>query len=680
MISGFVPTNYFITKSMELTRERKSGTLWFTKKLIVYYTYIFLKNEYIYKDQANKITRIFEDYINSMPPELHSDARSFFFPSTGLNNPSSSMFRLFKDFAGTKNFNNDKEEKEFYQLAKKYYFAFLMETGGQGKLNSHIQASLYKVDFNMTQIEDVISSFYKGEVHDMTRRINDYMSSLRNDRQVLYYYGFFHSKSSGATDEEFSSLTSIGELALKANYYELMAIWEHQKMKMISQPVTISLDKKYLNGKSFDPKQFAINRDPYYTISSWLNLASSMSQDEYKYLVSRLKKPITNKKDIKELTNCLNHAINTVESFKRKSESREKTEDFTKEIKKYLLGIRSDLRHDRSTAPLGMVSYSGKLISVNNHKKLDLLNRVNAIVSQYKNKRYASLFDRCEKELRRQFALRQQGADYELDLNVKIEWDMYNMKIEVPIMILSMLLVCDKGRDELFSFSNPKLVAKALSDEMPNIMKYLGLSNANSRAKALIKLKEAISTEDYSGYEEHDEISYIPLITKYIEDSAADLDRKVKTESKRPTIMDGEKRKRNTTLVSVLKAYNIKCFGTSISLKCECCGCETFITRTDEMFMEYHHLIPFNEYDGPDHYLNLFALCPMCHRKIHLAKDTLRQTMYRNISENNYRKITIDNRLQELKKEGILKSYHLDYLFNENAISKDTYDQLSSAS
>ena len=72
---------------------------------------------------------------------------------------------------------------------------------------------------------------------------NDMIAFIRNERQILYYYGYFHSKSTGATDFEFSSLTPIGELALKANANEFLIIWEPQKIKMISQPATADINQ-----------------------------------------------------------------------------------------------------------------------------------------------------------------------------------------------------------------------------------------------------------------------------------------------------------------------------------------------------------------------------------------------------------------------------------------------------
>jgi hypothetical protein len=90
---------------------------------------------------------------------------------------------------------------------------------------------------------------------------NDYMAFLRNERQILFYYGLFHSKSSGSNDKEFSSLTPVGELALKSNFYEFLSVWEHQKIKIewdmynIHIELPIILSNKVIDAIIFTLKQ-----------------------------------------------------------------------------------------------------------------------------------------------------------------------------------------------------------------------------------------------------------------------------------------------------------------------------------------------------------------------------------------------------------------------------------------
>ncbi|QTB24792.1 HNH endonuclease [Lysinibacillus sphaericus] len=65
---------------------------------------------------------------------------------------------------------------------------------------------------------------------------------------------------------------------------------------------------------------------------------------------------------------------------------------------------------------------------------------------------------------------------------------------------------------------------------------------------------------------------------------------------------------------------------------------ETFISETsNKMFMEAHHLIPLRnqnefEYDL-DIVQNIVSICPNCHRKIHLAKASEKQSILETLFE-----------------------------------------------
>ena len=51
---------------------------------------------------------------------------------------------------------------------------------------------------------------------------------------------------------------------------------------------------------------------------------------------------------------------------------------------------------------------------------------------------------------------------------------------------------------------------------------------------------------------------------------------------------------------------------------------KTFFTGDGNMYMEKHHLIPMEQYynfdKSIDHYSNIYALCPNCHKMIHIAQ------------------------------------------------------------
>ena len=252
---SLVPGNYFLTKSMEFTRDSVSGTLWYLKKYLVLYYNIFLTDGVSTEEGINNIINIFNNFINSLPQECQQDATDFFFPSeVDIRN----NYNKFTNFKGNKMFSNKSEENDYMNIVKKYYFVYLMQIGGQSKVKKYIREHLYKPDFNMEKLDDIINQYlieHPENSYNVMQIKNDYHASLRNERQILWYYGFVHSKSTGSSDIEFSSLTPVGEAAINADYNEFRIIWEHQKLKMISQPVTVLFSKiegnPYADGNIF---------------------------------------------------------------------------------------------------------------------------------------------------------------------------------------------------------------------------------------------------------------------------------------------------------------------------------------------------------------------------------------------------------------------------------------------
>ena len=54
------------------------------------------------------------------------------------------------------------------------------------------------------------------------------------------------------------SLTEVGQKFIEGNFFESLIIWEHQKLKMISQPPVIDISNVY-RYDSFKEEQFSIN-------------------------------------------------------------------------------------------------------------------------------------------------------------------------------------------------------------------------------------------------------------------------------------------------------------------------------------------------------------------------------------------------------------------------------------
>jgi 5-methylcytosine-specific restriction endonuclease McrA len=190
------------------------------------------------------------------------------------------------------------------------------------------------------------------------------------------------------------------------------------------------------------------------------------------------------------------------------------------------------------------------------------------------------------------------------------------------------------------------------------------------------KTLKALRNEEYKDIYVVDEARMDFILTDYVHESSEDLFRKIELESSKETGDYSSERKRNTTLVKLLKSYYTKL--DHDSLKCECCSDLAFITEKNGPYIEFHHLIPFSKLDGPDHYLNLYALCPNCHRKIHFIEISRKSDMYDNLDVNNYLRIDLLERLKTLHKDKLLKSYQMEFLLSEDAIDDDGYNYILS--
>lgn len=690
-LDSIVPGNYFITKSMELTKSQTSGTLWYTKKFIVLYYYIFLNGNINTLATVKEICDIFDSYISSLPDALQGKAKEYFYASHKVADLRNADFKLFGKFAGTKQFSSDTERIAYFESAKKYYFAFLMESGGQSGVNRWIKDQLYTDDFSYNKIDDIIiewaennrsnpnasnlwlKRYRKGEYEVAVSGMrNDYMAFVRNERQILFYYGFFHSKSSGSNDREFSSLTPMGELALHSNYYELIAVWEHQKIKMLSQPVNIEirgLEDSFISSTD----KFAVNLNPYLTILKSLKNSLGFSKEAYQYVISRLS--IYPNDGIDVSMQFIERVKRKVESFNRRADVA--TEDFNKEILKYILGIRSDLATDNQLNPLGLCKWDNRGLSITNYDKLDRVIKIYTTLCAYKVEKYNELFQRCADELKRQYRHNANALPYVLNPKIKIDWDMYNIHSDLLILLSSSTLVLEAKagkaltRDTLDNFVN------GVRSLCPNILRILGITSKVALKNELRNIVDVFENGNYGIYLEDNADEYQTSVTSYLDESLADLEQKIKDNSAMVSVYIDGVRKRNMVLIGLIKSYNLQKYATDGQLlKCECCGNPTFLTYKDESYVEYHHLIPFSEYDGPDHSLNIVALCPMCHRKLHYLKQEDKRELYDNVAINSYDSLSIEDRLVELFAEQKLKSYQLEFLLADNAIDENAYNRI----
>ena len=675
-IESITPSNYFITKSMEISKVKSSGTLWYTKKFLVLYDAIFISKKI---DKINGIREIrsnFENYINTLPESVKKEAEKFFFPK---NADLRGNFRSYNDFAGVIDINTDKNQ--YYSDVNKYYFIYLMGTGGQSGVKECIKENLYKPDFVVSKLEEIINNYKKNNPSkkiDVKREINDFHASLRNERQILFYYGYFHSRNNGVGgDEEFSSLTPIGELAVQANSKEFALIWEHQKIKMISQPVTVEFPA--IKGYNLCvAEKFKLNYSPYLSILKCIEKKGTLTPRFYDKVLSR-----SNNENIDDIIENYDKFENSIPEIEKYLEnfglrSEKESEDFEKEIKKYMLGIRDNLSKDNHENYFGVISSSkNNSWILNNKNKFERILKIYKQIEGYKLNKYKDLFINCEKELQKKYKSVYTGIDYEKNHRIKMAWDLYNIKGEKTIFLS--LILCDYIMykdidmnsikiDELFIYCN---------SFFKNLLKSLNLTKKQDIIKEIKFVFEMINNENLQEITYVEDYSLESVYTnKYSSLNIEDLRRKIDEVSIENTRASLE-RKRDMRIISLMKSlYLIEKSDENHLVACECCGEKTFLKNNGEPYIEYHHLIPFQIADGPDHFENIFGICPMCHRKIHYIKDDLKVELYSGFDKNNHMSKKIVTRLKDLYKINILKSYQLEYALSEQMITEDEYNSI----
>lgn len=726
-IDSLVPGNYAITKSMEISKVQESGTLWYMKKFLILYYYIFLSNKIYNKDFKDEIIYYFDYFILSLPNELQSYANQYFYSKNEFLNFKSENFKFFSSFV-INEFYNEKDRMDYMNKAKKLYFTLLMNSGGQSGIKKRFkdiiqnESYVYKPDeikniLEQCAIDEIIESgttkdnslksilskeildiindsiknnhklkkddintiikSYPNKQSSYNQIFNDVVAFIRNERQILYYYGYFHSKSLGTNDMEFSSLTPLGEVAINCNYYEFLSLWEHQKIKMISQPPNISINNVQISDKFL--KNFDISYTPYLDILTYLDKNKEFSTKEYQYIISRMKNNLSNAvKDFifKKAKYCIKEIESYIKRFNRDRDI--KDEDSRKELLKYILGIRNDIKNDKELNPLGCLEYSSNKVKVidNVYPKLKILLSIYKSLNTYKLSLNEELFSKCCTVLKN----KTYNNNFSLDEynKVKIDWDLYNISIDVFVLIGCMITIVILQQKYIYKdeFTLESIDINDISEKIlnlfPNICKIYKFNKVHIK-HIIREFNNAISTEHYDFFTNKD-IKTINTSEIIVHN---DLLNKLKKYSENNNFISIANRERNTQLVNLLKSFYLE-KENGKNIKCECCGQYGFIKENGFSYIEFHHLIPFNKAYGPDHYLNLVALCPLCHKKLHFINLNDKPNCYKDINENNYLNQNIVKRLQELNGQQILRSYHLEYLLADKAISEKEYNELIS--
>ena len=685
-IDKVLPGNYWLTKSYEFSKKTTSGTLWYMKKWIVYYYYIFMK-ESMHQSDIDEIKTIFDEFIGSLNTSVYDDAHDFFYKID-----IRSTFTTLSTFKNTNRVFEDDQEKKLFELkAKKFYFAYIMDLGGQAGYKKEIKEKVDNEHYSFEDCEIFLDGLItnkkvelateliakrKKEIIKEIKKINDvmpdYHASYRNERQLFFYYGFFHGKYS-ADLSGFYKLTSIGNSVLKSNFHELILIWEHQKLKMISQaPVNDIQNLEKQDDLNYN--SFGILSHPYNKLLEIINDRESISLDEYQYIISKIKNDSENYSEL--FDESIDSYISKAESFDRRGDLG--SADFRKELIKYILGI-CELPKDKDTNYFKFISWFDDMgISVLDQDKSNFISRNYNFLTQYLDEKNQEFYSKCEIELKNKYLATVNASSYIKDEKVIYSWNKYIINFDANIF-LNLIYIGISLRLEKYDYSITTNEIKSLSSDYKTIYKMFGFNKTefiNFIKEIQIKLSSGIThtliIEDESEYEET-----IPseLATEALLDKLQDISN-LNTVSNNIHISIG--RERSSTLISNLKAYYINEYANSSSklIKCDCCQDTTFVTRNGIAYLEFHHLIPFNQELGPDHYMNLFGICPACHRKLHFIENSKKEGLYISLSQNNNLNKSIIERIQILLNENAIEPIHLDFLRSEFIITSSEYDAL----
>tara|TARA_Y100001954_G_C15819867_1_gene609384 strand:- start:2384 stop:4444 length:2061 start_codon:yes stop_codon:yes gene_type:complete len=665
--------NYWLTKSMEFNKIKSSGTLWYLKKWIVYYYYIFMRNRNLYPQDYSEIIEIFDNYIDSLPKKLKQSAKNFFYK---INIKNINQFNSFQNFISKKPlFSDTAEERDFMLKAKKFYFLYIMNIGGQSgykKLTKELidrGTSFY--DTLKTVKEKMIN---EGHTEEKFKRDieGDYPAAIRNERQIYFYYGLFHGR-----DEKnlqgFYNLTNVGKSILKSNFHETIVLWEHQKIKMVSQsPVS---DIQNLNDNC-SSESFSVNDHPYFSLLYSIQKLQGLRFDDYMYGISRS----NNFFKIKDVTDAikfdrevfLNESKKRINKFNRRGDS--DNTDFKKELKKYLLGIY-EIPLDQGLNPYSFLKTDRSLnINIDNKTKLKFtLSTFRKIIKNLDNL-YETKYLEFEEATKRNYIAGIKEENFVLSNSLKYDWSKYCINLEKGTILFLIYWGISCIQDK-FDFDLSKQNIGFHFKTYKYLIDKLGL-NKTEYIEKLIEIQNHVKSNADIEFNSVDEGLY--LIDDPREINADVSIQNLKELSYRAFIensYDKINRKRSNSLVKSLRVYYLNNFRKESKLiPCECCSKTTFINTNNLPFLEFHHLIPFSTDNGPDHYLNLFGLCSNCHSKMHHLHHSLKSDIYQKLEQNNHFKINYFKRLETLYLEGLLEAIHLDYLLKENIISNDDYE------
>ncbi|WP_415397610.1 HNH endonuclease [Sulfurimonas sp. CS5] len=652
------------------------------------YYYFFIEDEFL----ITKIRINFNDFWKSINTETNTDQNinSFFVIPDSLIS--------FDKFTSTLSSAPLSKEKLFN--AKKIYFCLLMDIGGNSGFNKVLKKKILEDKFTYESCENWIRILknrlnqyllkshpgdrdkHSESIRKLDKVLKDYHSAERNERKLLFIYGLFQGEYQKKEMNVFFSLTHIGKKVIDSTFSQLLLIWEHQKLKMISQPPVYdfsSIDKDL----TLDYNKFGILFNPYIKILEVLNQQKSFTFDEYKYIISKIK---DDDFDYNVLSD--NDKSQYIQRAKLDTYIRNKgntDDDFGKELKKYLLGIFT-YSLDRNNNYLSCIELDKNEYKINNVDKLTFLYKNYKLIGDYLNKEYKKLYKNSEEMLKKKYIAKvntRSLSDINYD-SIIYEWHKYIFNFDINLVLNMIYIHIAIKADKL----NYKVTKKAIYDNLEEFKPFYemtGIKNKKVITEKLKKIEKNLKDGKINqfNYDKKTKNYKFLIITNR---NLPELEKNMKRISKKQT--KSVNPDRSEELSKTIRSYYIGKFSDSSThlIKCDSCKETTFLTEVEDgqisyAHLEFHHLIPLKENgaEGPDHYLNLFGVCSNCHNKFHKIINSDKRKLYEDLSNNNNfgDAYSIVKRIKKLKKENAIIPLHLEYLKKEFIITNYEYKQLN---
>lgn len=489
-IDQLVSGNYWITKSMDQMRNKYSGTFWYMKKWLTLYNYIFLKEE-MFKEDYDIINKNFDKFLKSLDKTVQDEATEFF--------SIDEMTELHNFIAKSDSFTGMKEKEEWIKKSKEFYFMYILKGGAQASDESGKKKVKQYLSENHTY-EELLKYLdeNRGDINSDQIKRDFSAGNLRNEVLLCKYYGLIkNNKIYNLKD----SLTEVGQKFIEGNFFESLIIWEHQKLKMISQPPVIDINNVY-RFESFDENKFSVNYNPYTLLIKMLDSKKIINNEDYRYIISRCNKDFDYEGIRAYICDYNKNLIkDKLKAFNRKSDI--DTEDFNKELRKYMLGL-VNLERDKNTNYYSFIAIEGSNGNINGYSvsdedKYSFIKDMYQLIETYKISKYEKLFEGFEEQLKQIYIKKLELKDYIYNLGYIVS-QITETELDEGLIKLAKK-VEEKGteNDDATKAKIKLTKEQSLDDMISNINRIIGYSiNSIGKELTIEHLSKLIYTLLYS--------------------------------------------------------------------------------------------------------------------------------------------------------------------------------------